>query len=602
MTSVAADRGAAGDARTVSLGGLPYVALAAGAGLALIAIANALSRTGQTGGQAAFWCGILLIVVPVALRLTGADASLRERAAILTVAGLALYGAKLLRDPFAFTFADELAHLRNVQNILQSGSLFEPNSILPITPHYPGLESLAAALVDLSGLSPFWAGVILVGFARVLVPLALLLAFTRITGSARAGSLAALAYAATPTFLYFAAQFSYASLAVPLMTVVLVALTRRETTGDGERVAWSIVLLVLFAGIVPVHHITSYGIIALLFAVAFAYAVIPGRRAKDGPWLLAVAALLLAGLWLLVEAWQTVDYLRPVVRNAVNDTFDTVFRQTEGRTPFSGPGDAPTPVAERAVAFGSVLTLLALVLAGSWIVWFRHRREPLTVVLAVAGLAYLGTLPLRLIPDAWETASRASDFLFLGVALLAGLALAWQLERRPDLRTRMLAAGLIALIICGGIIAGWPSGSRLARPLKVTVGGTELLSPSYAAADWTGAELGPGNRIGAEDADARLLLTRARQTAIEGTNPDVQDVLRSDLLEPWMPALLRDEKIAYLVTDRRMVSSDNILGYFFDVGTPRRWPAGAAAKFDRRDVDRRYDGGDIVVYDVRGLR
>ncbi len=60
------------------------------------------------------------------------------------------------------------------------------------------------------------------------MPLALLLAFTRITGSARAGSLGALAYVATPTFLYFAAQFSYASLAVPLMAVVIFALSRRE--------------------------------------------------------------------------------------------------------------------------------------------------------------------------------------------------------------------------------------------------------------------------------------------------------------------------------------------------------------------------------------
>ena len=207
-----------------------------------------------------------------------------------------------------------------------------------------------------------------------------------------------------------------------------------------------------------------------------------------------------------------------------------------------------------------MLTLLALVLAGGWIVWFRHRRDPLTVVLALAALVYLGTLPLRLIPDAWETASRASEFLFLGVALLAGLALSWQLERRPGMWMRSVAAGLIALVVCGGIIAGWPSGSRLARPLRITVAGNELLSPSYVAADWTGAELGTGRRIGAEDADARLLLTRARQTAIEGTNPDVQDVLRSDLLEPWMPQLLRDERIGYLVTDRRKVSSDNILG------------------------------------------
>jgi len=382
----------------------------------------------------------------------------------------------------------------------------------------------------------------------------------------------------------------------------LLALARRETTADAERVAWSIALLVLFAGLVPVHHITSHGVVALLFAVSLAYAVIPGRRAKDGPWLLAIAALLLTAAWLVLEAWQTVDYLRPVVNNAVADTFDTVFRQTQGRTPFSGPGDASTPIAERAVAFGSVLTLLALVLAGGWIVWFRHRRDPLTVVLAVAALAYLGTLPLRLIPDAWETASRASDFLFLGVALLAGLALSWQLERRPGMWTRGLAAALIALVVCGGIIAGWPSQSRLARPLKITVAGNEILSPSYAAADWTGAELGTGRRIGAEDSDARLLLTRARQTAIEGTNPDIQDVLRADLLEPWMPQLLRDEKIAYVVTDRRKVSSDNILGYFFDQGTPELWPAGAAAKFDRADVDRRFDGGDIVVYDVRGLR
>ncbi len=317
MTSVAAAPGAASVPRPAPLGGLPYVALAAGAGLALIAIANALSRTGDGGGQAAFWAGVLLIVVPAALRLAGPDARPGERASIVALAALALYGAKLLRDPFEFTFADELAHLRNVQNILHSGHLFDPNSILPVTPHYPGLESLAAALVDLSGLSPFWAGALLIGFARVLVPLALMLAFTRLTGSARAGSLGALTYAATPTFLYFAGQFSYASLAVPLMMVVLVALARRETTSDTERVAWSIALLVVFAGIVPVHHVTSYAVVVLLFAVAVAYAVLPGRTARDGPWLLAVAALVLASGWLLLEAWQTVDYLRPVVHRAV---------------------------------------------------------------------------------------------------------------------------------------------------------------------------------------------------------------------------------------------------------------------------------------------
>ncbi len=241
-------------------------------------------------------------------------------------------------------------------------------------------------------------------------------------------------------------------------------------------------------------------------------------------------------------------------------------------------------------------------LAGGWIVWFKHRREPLIVVLGLAAFVYLGTLPLRLIPDAWETASRASEYLFIGVALLAGLALSWQLDRRPGPWMRTVAAGAIALVVCGGIIAGWPSDARLAKPLQVSVHGRTLLPPGYVAADWTGEELGTGRRIAAEDSDARLLLTRARQTAITGTHPDVQDVLRAELLEPWMPRLLHQERIAYVVTDRRTISGDNILGYFFDVGTPDLYPAAAAAKFDRGDVDRRYDGGNIVVYDVRGLR
>jgi hypothetical protein len=121
-------------------------------------------------------------------------------------------------------------------------------------------------------------------------------------------------------------------------------------------------------------------------------------------------------------------------------------------------------------------------------------------------------------------------------------------------------------------------------------------------ADWTARELGAGRRIAAEDADARLLLTRAGQTAIQGTNPDVQTVLRADRLEPWMGQLLRDEAIPFVVADRRERSGDNIRGYTFDRGTPDLRAPATAAKFDLPVTDRRYDGGDIVVYDVRGLR
>ncbi len=124
------------------LGAFPWLALAAAAGLVFVAGADALSRTGEPGASLLFWPGLALIVFPAALRLTGEEASSGERAATVVLVGLALYGIKVLRDPFAFTFADELAHFHNLQQIEDTGRLFGSNSILPVTPWYPGLESM----------------------------------------------------------------------------------------------------------------------------------------------------------------------------------------------------------------------------------------------------------------------------------------------------------------------------------------------------------------------------------------------------------------------------------------------------------------------------
>ena len=54
--------------------------------------------------------------------------------------GLSLYAVKVFRDPFGFTFADELAHAPNAKAILRTHHLFEANTILSATPFYPGLS------------------------------------------------------------------------------------------------------------------------------------------------------------------------------------------------------------------------------------------------------------------------------------------------------------------------------------------------------------------------------------------------------------------------------------------------------------------------------
>src|SRR5206468_2752793 len=130
------------------------------------------------------------------------------------------YLVKVLHEPSAFTFADEFNQVYNTTAVLRTGHLFTSNPLLPVTPDYPGLASVVAALASVTHLTVFAAGVIVVGAARMVMILAIYLLF-ELTTSPRAAGLGVLAYAAAPNFLFFSAQFSYESLALPIGAVAV---------------------------------------------------------------------------------------------------------------------------------------------------------------------------------------------------------------------------------------------------------------------------------------------------------------------------------------------------------------------------------------------
>src|ERR1700690_620323 len=199
-----------------ALGWLPWIFLAVAASVMAVSGADALSRTGHRGASLVLWLALALMIFPAAVRLCGERARPGERLATVVVVGLGLYAVKLLRDPFAFTYGDEFPHLFNLQTILRTGRLFGSNPILPITPRYPGLETVAALIVHAGGVSPFAAGAITAAAGRVTMSLALYVLYVRLSGSERAAGLGALIYAATPNFLFWSVQFAYESLALPL--------------------------------------------------------------------------------------------------------------------------------------------------------------------------------------------------------------------------------------------------------------------------------------------------------------------------------------------------------------------------------------------------
>lgn len=581
----------------------PLVALAAAAGVLLIAGAHALSRTGGSGGTALFWLGVGLIVIPASLMITGSRATRNERAATVVLVGLGLYAAKVLRDPFMFTFGDELAHLTNLQQISETGRLFGSNSLLPITPQYPGLEALTQGIASTGACSPFAAGIAVIAAARALFMLTVFLIYERLTGSSRLAGVGALITTAAPTFLFFSAQFSYESLAIPLGVLGIFTVVRRQTAVDAqERRAWGTVLVLTAAGLIATHHLTAYVFLAFLVLACLLVSAL--ERPRNAPWVeTGIVASLIAAMLVLVAS-QTVGYLSPPVVDALNGVLDTLKREDVPRQLFTAGGGAPqTSAAERIVAVGALGLLALLVLTGLRTRWPTWRRSPVLVILALAAVGYLVIQPLRLVPAAWETANRSGSALYLGVGIAAATGLMWWFERRPPRPWRHAVVALsTTLLIAGGVIAGWPADLRLGQPFRVKDGAQTREPPAAVAAQWARAELDPGTRMAAQNADARLMVVLGRQTAFQGSNPNYEDLLAAPTLEPWQRALLRDNRIALLVTDRRPASTDNISGYFFDRRAPVLAPLATAGKFNLPSVDRLYDDGTLVIFDVRGLR
>jgi hypothetical protein len=182
-------------------------------GLTLVLVADAAARTGVSWAEWLFWIGLLVLLVPIAARIVSESPSDDERLALVAILAVALYVVKFLHSPLGFTLHDEFIHWRTAQDLLATGQLFHPNPLLPVSPLYPGLESITSAVAQVAGLSPFAAGIIVIGVSRLVLTLALYMTYQLASGSHRLAAIASVVYMANPNYLFFDAQFSYESLA-----------------------------------------------------------------------------------------------------------------------------------------------------------------------------------------------------------------------------------------------------------------------------------------------------------------------------------------------------------------------------------------------------
>ncbi|MGH3321231.1 MAG: hypothetical protein ACRDN9_13860 [Streptosporangiaceae bacterium] len=588
-----------------TVGRLPEVSFVVAAGVVLVSLAYAGSRQGGAWWAGiAFWVGQLTVFLPVAGRLLARGLrGDREAFGLVMVLTAGSYLIKCLYGPFSFEFPDELQHWRTAENILASGHLFGTNYALPVSPLYPGLETVTSAVVTVTGLPLVPAALTVAGVAHLVFVAGLYLFFRQVSGSWRVAGFAIAVYATNAHFQFFDAIYAYQTMALVFLALALHAAAKLTSplVQPGHRAWWALAGLAVAATVVS-HHLTSYVLAALLLLAALITALTHGARNKIGTAALALASLLFAGGWLVGVAPATYTYLRPAAAKLVGG----VVRAIAGSAQSAGLGPA-TPLSDRLLGYGLVLVVALALPIGWYRVWKTRRSHPWAVLMLVGSVAFYAAVGVRvLIPDGAELAGRFFTFIYIPVAYVLAVAAAPLLVGMIRWRARwVVGVTLAAVLFLGGLATGWPPyWERL--PGRFLVDGFESgVSPQgVAAAQWTRHALGPGNRIGGDFTSYLLMGTYGNQDVVREAAP----LYYGPRFSPADRTLVARASLRYLMVDHRMTEQLPVTGAYFPAD-PRsghyRHPLAPEAlnKFNRvPGVDRIYDDGPILVYNLGGSR
>lgn len=575
---------------------LPELSLVSATGLFLIALAYSDARSGGTWGEGLRWLGLCTLFLPIALRLLGTSASRTERVGLVMILGLGLYIVKVMYSPFEFRFVDELQHWRSTDEIVRAGHLFQSNPILPISSAYPGLQSATAALINMSGLTIFDGGILLMGVIRLLFMLALFLFFEQVSESARTAGIATALYVTNPHFLFLASYYLYQSLAIPLAAFVLFLVVKARQTRGFERIVLNLALMLSSYAVIITHHITGYALASLLVLWALVTSV---RRLPDkSPGVLTTLYLVVLLSWMAYVAILTPEYLTPsIATNLGNQT--GVIRGTVSLGQIFRPPVGPAW--ERYISAAAVVATLLALPIGWHAIWQHYRSNPLALTLTVGTGGYLLSLVVRLTSSNGALTVRSWTFLYLAIGFVLAVGIVKHSHARHHHRLTFAGGmALVTLLFLGGLAAGIPAYyGRLPGPYLVGAFERSIETQGVSAAKWTAEVLGPGQRFATDFDNYHLLGSYGRQSP----SFSLSKVFFASSLGPAEQREVRDHLIDYLLIDRRFSQAPAIRGFYYNSSEPRN-PAGplsaaAQEKFDHvPNIDRIFDSGDIIIYEV----
>jgi hypothetical protein len=557
-----------------------------------------------------FWAGILPFYFLIAWRLISPAASRRERLALVLVGGIGLYLVKVMHSPIYFTFYDELLHYRTAANVIETGRHFKEHSLLPVSPFYPGLENIAIALVSLSGLNIFYAGIITVLLARFAFTLFLFLFFEKTSQSPRLAGTATFIYAANPHFIFFDAQFAYESLALVFMVVVFLGVQYRVSNHRNRPLDASLLIIFGICATLVTHHVTSYILLLCLTLWAVVAFVIPYEK-QSRTLLFGTVAFAAVAIfsWMMYVAIITIEYLVPVISRAVLDLFKVLLGHETGRQLFSAQGESLLGPGERIVVFSTVLMILSGLMIGAVIVWREHRNRPTYIFLTIIALLYPGTQLLRFTEKGPELAARIGPFMYIGIAFVLAVTII-------KLHTSQIAsrgwpwqiglALMMTLIFWGNVLVSSPRWALMPGPYRASADTRSIEEQGLEAVQWVNEYLGVQRRLAADRINGLLMVTYSGQHQVTGSwdHINVPGIFLDAPFTQVEYDTICTGEIEYLVVDERFMTYLPLLGFYYEQeerDLPYVDPLEEAVleKFkERPEIDLLYDGGNLLIYEV----
>lgn len=596
-------------------------------GVFVMALAANAGRAGSTSGWAQFgWvAGLVLVFLPAAVRVVLPRTPHVERMVLAVALPMFLQFSRLVLNPTRYAFHDELIHANTLRQIDVSSHLFSFNPLLPVSGYYPGLEIVTDAVHSMTGLSMFAAGVVTMMLAKAVISLAVIAVVSLLTGSRRAGAIGAVVYVVNPQQLFFNSQYSYQTLALPLavLAVYLFAVRRR-----GSRFALSLPLLTL-AMVTLTHHLTAM-LLVVAFAVWYVIALVVDRRSartdddRTDPggissadrrrdrrgllWMVGAGGAL--SLIAAVNPGSPVGaYLGAIVTSSTQDvTSLTEGQQTKAL--FADTAGTGPAWWEQILLLGAVgITMLSMFVVLRYLkVGWRGGRT-FALVLGLLALVYPVIPAGHLTRATAEVGDRASGFVFVGLAVVIGW---WLCRSTWRLRSSLLFAGAATIVFLGNIVLGsGPTSGQLPGPYEISADARSIDADNVAAAEWLATGVPADSVVYGDRTSGLLAAADGGQFTVRhvSTNIDASRLLLDPEYTDKDVALIRQAGIDYLVVDTRLSDGLPHQQVYIENGefgmNDRTGPVPAAAltKFASvPGVQRVYDNGSLVIYDVRGLQ